>query len=121
MGPFISNVIVTDGDEATFLAAEPVLNCEALSAAVAAVGEGLGAPSIANGHVVVPLGLGELGAPKAIRDGGEPGTRGVLPLHSLFDLGSGPGQEGIPEGLIAFLPHVAVGGAGIADAAAVVV
>ena len=118
MGPFISNIIVTDGDEATFLAAEPVLNCEALSAAV---GEGLGSPSIANGQVVVPLGLGELGAPEAIRDGGEPGTRGDLPLHSLFDLGSGPGQEGIPEGLIAFLPCVAVGGAGIADAAAVVV
>ena len=29
VGPFVANVIVADGDQATFLAVEPMLNCEA--------------------------------------------------------------------------------------------
>ena len=121
VGPFVANVIVADGDQVTFLAVEPVLNCEALAAAVAAVGEGEGEPAISDGHVVVPLGFREFGTAKAVRDGGEPGAGGGLSLHPLFDLGDGPGEEGGPEGLITLLPRTAVGGAGIADAAAVVV
>ena len=46
-----------NGDKATLLAVELVLNCKALATAITAVGKGLRAPAIVEGHVVVTLGF----------------------------------------------------------------
>lgn len=111
---------MTNGDKATFLAVELVLNCKALATAITAVGEGLRVPAIVEGHVVVTLGFQELGASKAVWDGGETCSSDAQVLHPLPDFGGGPGCQGSLEGLVNLLSSYKVRGTSSVDAVLVV-